>query len=109
MNNHTKLTPEQYEAVTRAREATYASGKVTRHRPAHNFPVGMTRNVTMVEMQAEMEDKLRPMVKEVTQLKFTVAAQDALIGELMKRMDKLEAKEFARNLPSNQAARGESE
>lgn len=104
MNNHTKLAPEQYDAVTRAREAALNSGHVTRHRPAHNFPVGMS----FAEMNAEMEDKLRPMVKEVTQLKFTVAALDAMVMEqrstihdLVDRLVKLELDKFNRNLPSN--------
>ena len=112
MNNHPKLTPEQYAQIAKSQtnfhisplEDAIQAGKVTRHSPAHNFPVGMS----FAEMNAEMEDKLRPMIKEVKQLKFTVASLNAMVTEqrsaihdLMDRLAKLEAKEFNRNLPSN--------
>ena len=86
MNNHTKLTPEQYDAATLARESALNSGTVTRHRPEHNFPV--------------MTDK---------QVAFRLKVQDDMIADLMRRVDKLETKEFARNLPSNQVKRVEDE
>ncbi len=103
-----KLTPAQYRQIqeqsyprmTVQDEAIHA-GMVTRHRPAHNFPVGMS----FAEMQAEMEDMLRPTVKEVTQLKFTVAALDAMVKEqrsiIENLVDRLEYAEMVRNLESN--------
>jgi hypothetical protein len=110
MNNHTKLTQEQYDAVTRAREAALNSGAITRHRPLHNFPLPI-EPLEWGETSPSFQ-----VVKDVTQLQFTVSALDAIVTEqrstihdLVDRLAKLEAKEFARNLPSNQAARGESE
>lgn len=82
MTNHTKLTPEQYDAINRQSykmtpqdEAIHA-GMATRHRPAHNFP----------------EDV------RVRQLEFKVGALDALVSNLMARLDKLEASPKRSNL-----------
>lgn len=91
------------QRMTPQDEAIHA-GLVTCHSPSHNFPIE-SRGMTHKEMVAEMEDMLRPIVKEVTQLKFTVSALDAMaseqrsiINDLVARLDKLEASPKRSNL-----------
>ena len=115
MTNHTKLTPEQYAQIQAQQTVPYGTkmtpqdeaihaGMVTRHRPAHNFPIE-SRGMSHKEMVAEIEDMLRPIVKEVKQLRFTNSALNTMateqrnfINDLVARLDKLEASPKRSNL-----------